>query len=69
MTIVIKMLRNINQCDIIKFDKLQVMETLMSLTTGNTADLDYLQGEHFKFADTPVSYLLCMLFNTMVMHE
>ena len=63
-----KMLSNINQCDIVKFEVLEVMDTLMALKTGKSAGLDNLQDEHFRFADTTVSCLLFMLLNTMVMH-
>ena len=35
---------------------------------GKSPGLDKLQGEHFKYADDKLSCLLCMLFNSMVMH-
>ena len=63
-----KMLRHINQCYIVRFEVLEGMDTLNTLKTGKSAGLDHLQDEHFKFANTTLSYLLCpMLFNTMVM--
>ena len=44
------------------------MITFIMLKTGKSAGLDQLQGEHFKYADDTLAVLLCMLFNTILIH-
>jgi hypothetical protein len=65
---VITMLRNVTHRDIVKFEVLEIVDALKSLKCGKSAGLDHLQGEHFKFADTTISCLLCMLFNAVIIH-
>ena len=48
------MIRHINQGDVVRFEVLEVMDTLQTLKTGKCACLYDLQCEHFKFADTTV---------------
>ena len=66
---VMTMLRNVNPGSIVKFEVLEVKESLQAIKSGKGPGLDESQGEHFKYADdTLYSCLLCMLFNTMVKH-
>jgi len=55
--------------DVIKLDHLQVKLAISKLKYGKAGDLDGLSGEHYKFADVRINYLLSLLFNSMFSHS
>lgn len=47
---------------------LEVHLSIKQLKSGKSCGLDYLQSEHFKNACDKLSILLCLCFNSMILH-
>lgn len=47
---------------------LEVHLSIKQLKSGKSCGLDYLQSEHFKNACDKLSVLLCLCFNSMILH-
>jgi hypothetical protein len=48
-----------------KFSVSEIREAIINLKSGKSAGTDSLQSEHFKYADSRLFSILCMIFNAM----
>ena len=65
---VLSSLQCIKGSESVKFDVLEVKDAIRKLKNGKSAGFDFLQAEHFKYADDSLCVLICMLFNVMLSH-
>ena len=61
-------MQNISDSHIEKVSFVDVLEAIKKLKGGKSAGIDTLQSEHFKYADSTLSCLFCMVFNAMLGH-
>ena len=54
--------------DFTRISYCEVNEAIKDLKLGKSCGIDNLQGEHFRYADSSLSVLLSMCFNTMLLH-